>query len=66
MNFTTEELVKCAQRETALRRVVYKGWIKTGRMDKETAEREIAMMEEIVARLRGGSLPPPLDPPPLG
>jgi hypothetical protein len=53
MNFETSELVKCAQREAALRKVVYKRWVETGRMDQETADREVGMMEEIAARLLG-------------
>jgi hypothetical protein len=52
VTFTLRELVECAEREVRLRRRVYPNRIETGRMSPALAERQIAMMEEIAARLR--------------
>jgi hypothetical protein len=52
MIFTLRDLVKCAEREIGLRRRVYPNRVDTGRMSQREADRQIAMMEAIAARLR--------------
>jgi hypothetical protein len=49
--FTTPELAKCAADEVYMRRQVYPRWVERGRMTKERAEREIAMMQAITDQL---------------
>lgn len=48
-----DELVKEAERETALRRSVYPGLVAKGRMKADMAERRISNMEAIAQALRG-------------
>lgn len=48
-----DELVKEAERETALRRSVYPGLVAKGRMKADTAERRISNMAAIAQVLRG-------------
>jgi hypothetical protein len=49
MTFTNEEKLTCVQRELKYRRRVYKRRIDMGTMSQELADRETALMEEIVA-----------------
>ena len=49
--YTTQELAKCAADEVYMRRQVYPRWVERGRMTKERAEREIAMMQAITDQL---------------
>lgn len=48
-----DELVKEAERETALRKSVYPGLVAKGRMKPDMAERRISNMEAIAQLLRG-------------
>lgn len=41
--------VKCLKRELALRRNVYPGWVRGGRMSQAAADHEIAAMEAALA-----------------
>ena len=50
MRTTTTEQIACIRRELGLRRNVFPG--RAGKMLAETAEREIAAMEDILERLR--------------
>jgi hypothetical protein len=50
--FTTTELIACAMRELRMRQRVYPGLVERGRMSRATADKEQAMMLEIVNRLR--------------
>jgi hypothetical protein len=50
--FTTEELIRCAGRELGLRRSTYPKWVRVGRLTQEAADREIALMDAIYARLK--------------
>ena len=50
--FTAAELAREAQREVVLREAVYPTRIAAGKMRREHAERQIAMMREIARRLR--------------
>jgi replicative DNA helicase len=52
MTFTLRDLAECAERELKLRRRVYANRVDTGRMSQNEAERQIAMMEAIAAKLR--------------
>lgn len=45
--FTTEQLAKCARREVALRRQVYRYRVDQGKITQAEADKEIAMMREI-------------------
>lgn len=47
-----EAQLKCAQRELKIRRDVYPAWVRAGRMNKFTAEDEIARMSAIVSTLQ--------------
>lgn len=49
MTFTYTEKLECVQRELKLRRQVYPNRILTKRMSQEQADRQIALMEAIVA-----------------
>lgn len=49
---TTTDLIKCAEREVAMRKRVYRNRVRDGKMEQRTADHEIACMEEIVRRLR--------------
>lgn len=44
--------LRCAQRELKIRRDVYPAWVRAGRMNKFTAEDEIARMAAIVKTLQ--------------
>jgi hypothetical protein len=41
---TLERQVKCLKREIAMRKNVYPQWVRSGRMDQEQADEEIAAM----------------------
>ena len=45
--FTNREKADCAEREIAMRRHIYTGWVQVGRMTHQRAEREIALMKAI-------------------
>lgn len=49
--FTTEALAKCARREVALRRQVYRYRVDQGKITQAEADKEIAMMREIAIML---------------
>jgi len=51
--FTPREKLEAVEREIKMRRKVYPRWIETGKMKRETAEREIAVMEAIAEDYRG-------------
>jgi hypothetical protein len=48
MEFSTEQLHGCAQRELARRKVTYPNRVLTGRLTQERADRELAMQQAIV------------------
>lgn len=48
---TLEDMCKEAERELALRRRVYPGWVAAGRLKQAQADRQIAIMEAIAANL---------------
>jgi hypothetical protein len=50
--FSLLELIACAEREVGLRQRVYPGRVFTGRMSQREADRQLAMMQAIAARLR--------------
>jgi hypothetical protein len=50
--FTSAEMVGCIERELKMRRRVYPRWVSTGKMSQPQANREIALMEAILARLQ--------------
>lgn len=50
--FTLAELAREAEREVVLRQAVYPTRIAAGKMRRDHAERQIAMMREIARRLR--------------
>lgn len=52
MPFTYAELLACAERETKYRHRVYELLVDQRTMSRRTADREIALMEEIAAILR--------------
>jgi len=52
MSFTEAEKLECVERELRMRRKVYPAWVRTARMREAQAEREIALMEAIVADYR--------------
>jgi len=45
--FTAADKHKCALRELRKRASLYPRWVEAGRMHKATADREMALMEEI-------------------
>jgi hypothetical protein len=47
--FSDEVKLSCVLRELSMRRRVYPGWVRTGKMKQEFMELQIAMMEDIVA-----------------
>lgn len=49
--FTLAELAKEAAREAALRHRVYLRWVVEGKMKGDDADRKLAMMEAIAAKL---------------
>ena len=46
-----EDQIKCAKRELAMRKVVYPGRVRMGKMKQEAADKEIDGMEAIIATL---------------
>jgi hypothetical protein len=48
-----DDQIACAAREVNMRKKVYPRWVSTGKMKQEEAEREIAVMESILNKLRG-------------
>jgi hypothetical protein len=50
--FSPQELLDCAKREVRMRRRVYPRQVQDRKMSQEEADRELAMMEAIVAMLR--------------
>lgn len=50
--FTFLTLAECAEREVQQREHVYRRMIAQGKMRRDTADREIAMMRDIARRLR--------------
>lgn len=48
MEFSTEQLCRCAQRELARRKTTYPNRVLTGRMSAERAAEQIGMMAAIV------------------
>lgn len=46
---TDQDKLNCAERELAMRKRVYPRWVESGKMKLDHAEREIAIMAEIVA-----------------
>lgn len=51
MSMPIERLLKCAQRELALRRNTYPKWAKMGKIKPEVAHEEIEAQENIVKLL---------------
>ena len=49
---TTADKLACVQRELAMRRNVYPKWVASGRMKQMAADKEIAVMEAILADIR--------------
>lgn len=47
-----EEQIAEVEREIAMRRRVYPGWVRAGRMDADTADRRIAAMQAVLDTLR--------------
>jgi hypothetical protein len=45
--FSARDKFNCASREVRMRMRVYPGWVEKGRMTKEQAERELALMRAI-------------------
>lgn len=52
MNVPLGDQIKAAARELALRRNVYPGFVRKGRMKQEQADHEVAAMQAIVDLLR--------------
>jgi hypothetical protein len=48
VSFTLTEKRSCVEREIRMRRRVYPRWVHQGKMNKGTAEREIALMQAIL------------------
>jgi signal recognition particle subunit SEC65 len=44
---TLDQQIACVRREIALRKRVYPRWVESGRMKKETADREIDCMQAV-------------------
>lgn len=51
--YTSVDLIGCAEREVKMRERVYPRWVAKGRMTQEKADRELALMKAIVAKLKG-------------
>ena len=49
MAFTNEQKAKCAAREAAMRKNVYRKFVERGTMAQEDADYELAVMQEIAA-----------------
>jgi hypothetical protein len=50
--FPIAELVKCAQRELAMRKNAYPRWVTSGRLNHDKVDREIQLMAAIVENLQ--------------
>ena len=55
--FTPAEKMRCIAREIAMRRRVYPGRVNRGQMKQAEADREIAIMEAILADMRLAARP---------
>jgi len=53
---TTEDKRAVLRREIAMRRRVYPGWVRAGRMTQAEADREMAVMTAILADYRSRDL----------
>jgi hypothetical protein len=51
-DYTDEEKFRCVEREVKMRKRVYGRWVATGRMTREEADREIAVMAAIAEDYR--------------
>ena len=49
---TQADRVRCIERELAMRRRVYRNWVSQKKMDQGTADREIAVMKDILSILK--------------
>jgi hypothetical protein len=49
---TKDELLACVQREINMRERVYPGWVLSGKMSKAGAEKQIALMKAVLAKLQ--------------
>ena len=47
-----DDMIRCADREVAMRRRVYPRWVEDGRMRQEKADHEIECMEAIAEKLK--------------
>jgi hypothetical protein len=47
--FSDQQKLSCVLRELSMRRRVYPGWVRAGKMKQEFMDLQIAMMEDIVA-----------------
>lgn len=45
--YSIEDMIKCVERELALRKLMYPKWVMSGRMKQEEANREINTMQAI-------------------
>lgn len=48
---TIDDEIACIRREIVMRQRVYPRWVAAGKMKQDTADREIACMEAVNARL---------------
>jgi hypothetical protein len=51
MSYSLEDMIKCAEREFAMRKRAYPGWIEKRMMSQEKADWEIGCMEAILNAL---------------
>lgn len=47
MIFSVERKIRCLEREISMRKALYPSFIRRGKMSKESAEEEIAVLQEI-------------------
>lgn len=57
MPYTDSELAKCARRELAQRKRVYRRLVSEQKMDGKTADQEIAMMKQIAEHFENRAQP---------
>lgn len=50
---TDADLIRCVEREIEMRRRVYKRRVHDGKMTQGAADREIMLMEHVLAKLKG-------------
>ncbi|MGU3668394.1 hypothetical protein ACLBX9_30875 [Methylobacterium sp. A49B] len=50
--FTAAELAECAEHEVRQRQRAYPRWVEAGRMTRQLAERQTALMQSIASKLR--------------